>query len=373
MTLWLVLTVLISATGAALAVALVRRQDERRDRPGEAAALRSEIADLDAQVAAGVLPASTAESLRAETIRRFLGRTPADRNPARPLGRGAQMTLAVVLAAAVALGAAALYARLGSPQLATVRAPADGAEPGAASGQVADLLPQLEAKVRANPDDPTGLRLLGGAYMAAGRFADAARDYQHLAGLAPKDADARSGEGEALTRAADGKVTPQAASAFQAALGLDPADPRARYFLALRKDQAGDRDGAMADWIALLKSAPPGAPWADQVRGYVQQVAAERHEDISSRLPAAAAAPAAAQSAAAQPMVQGMVAGLDARLRARPRDLQGWIMLMRARMVMSQPQAAKDAYQRGLDAFRDSPGAEAQLKTAAGRLGVPGA
>ncbi len=159
--------------------------------------------------------------------------------------------------------------------------------------------------------------------------------------------------------------------AFQAALALDPADPRARYFLALRKDQAGDRAGAMADWIALLKSAPPGAPWADQVRSYIQQLAAERHEDISGKLPAAPTAPS--DAAASQPMVQGMVQGLDARLRAQPRDLQGWIMLMRARMVMKQPQAAGDAFRRGLEAFRDSPGDQAQLKTAAGQLGVPGA
>ena len=57
-----------------------------------------------------------------------------------------------------------------------------------------------------------------------------------------------------------------------------------RYFLALRKDQTGDRDGAMDDWIALLNSAPPDAPWLPQVRGFVEQVAAERGVDISDRL-----------------------------------------------------------------------------------------
>jgi cytochrome c-type biogenesis protein CcmH len=365
--LWLVLTVMISATAAALAVAMVRRQDERRDRPGEAAALRSELADLDSQVAAGVLPPSTGESLRSETIRRFIGARPADPKPAAPLGRRTQMGIAVALAALVALGATLLYAKLGRPDLG-VGGPAPSA-PGGEASQIAALLPQLEAKVRANPDDKTGLRLLGGAYMGMGRYADAARVYHHLADLAPGDVESRSAEGQALAQGAGGTVTPQAAAAFRAAEALDPQDPRARYYLALLRDQQGDHAGAMAAWIALLKSAPPGAPWAAGVRSDVEQRAAELHEDISGRLPPEPAAPAV--SAAQQPMVRNMVESLDARLRAQPGDLQGWIMLLRARMVLGETSAAKDAYRRGLDALRGSPSNQAQLSSAAKSLGVP--
>jgi cytochrome c-type biogenesis protein CcmH len=367
--LWLVLTVMISATAAALAVAMVRRQDERRDRPGEAAALRAELADLDAQVAAGVLPPSTGESLRSETIRRFIGSRPADPRPARPLGRGAQMGLAVVLAAVVALGAALIYAKLGRPDLGATAGSSAPAAGGGEARQIAALLPQLEAKVRANPDDPTGLRLLGGAYLGMGRYADAAGVFHHLAELAPRDGDSRSAEGQALTQAAGGTVTPQAEAAFQDALARNPADPRARYYLALLKDQRGDHAGAMADWIALLKSAPPGAPWVAAVRSDVEQRAAERREDISGQLPPQAGA--APIDPGQQPMVRNMVEGLDARLRAQPRDLQGWIMLMRARMVLRQASGAQDAYRRGLQAFADSPSDQARLRSAAASLGVP--
>jgi len=124
----------------------------------------------------------------------------------------------------------------------------------------------------------------------------------------------------------------------------------------------------MADWIALLKSAPPGAPWAPEVRGFVIRIAAARGEDVSSKLPplpppAAGEAQAAtgdAQAAAGaqvpggptpdqvaavqqmpaaqqQAMIRNMVDGLAAKLKANPNDPDGWVELMRARMVLGDP------------------------------------
>jgi cytochrome c-type biogenesis protein CcmH len=372
MTLWIVLTVMISVAAAALAVALTRRQEARRDRPGEATALRVELADLDAQVAAGALPAATAETLKAETIRRFLGSGASAPSPKPPLGRGAQMAVAVVLAAIVALGASLLYAKLGRPDLAAPQ-PTPPPDAGAQPAQVADLLPQLEAKVRSNPDDPKGLQLLGGAYMDLGRYPQAADIFSRLAVLAPRDAEVRAAEGEALVKAGGGSVTPQAATVFRAALAIDPNDPRARYFLGLLKDQQGDHAGAIADWVALIRSAPPGAPWVDQVRAYVRQAAAQNGIDLRGRLPAESSASAPAADGAQQAMIAGMVDRLDARLKADPHDAKGWVMLMKARMVLGQPDAASEALQRGRQAFENSPDAQRDLTQAARALGVPGA
>ncbi|HEX4741810.1 MAG TPA: c-type cytochrome biogenesis protein CcmI [Caulobacteraceae bacterium] len=372
MTLWIVLTVMISAAAAALAVALTRRQETRRDRPGEAAALRVELADLESQATAGALPAATAEALKAETIRRFLGSGASAPSPKPPLGRKTQMAVAVALAAVVALGASLLYAKLGRPDLAAAH-PAAPAETGGEAAQVAGLLPQLEAKVRANPDDPQGLRLLGGAYMDVERYKDAADVFARLAVLDPQDAEIHAAQGEALTRAGGGSVTPQAAAAFRAAIAINSTDPRARYFLALLKDQQGDHAGAIDDWIALIRSAPPGAPWVGQVRDFARQVAAQNGIDLQGRLPADSSASASAGAAGQQAMIAGMVDRLDARLKANPHDEQGWVMLMKARIVLGQPDAASQALQRGRAAFEGAPQAQHQLTEAARQLGVPGA
>jgi cytochrome c-type biogenesis protein CcmH len=213
--------------------------------------------------------------------------------------------------------------------------------------------------------------------------------------LDPKNNEYLSAEGEAMAQA-DGQVSPDAAAIFRRAQAADPADPRARYFLAMFKDQQGDHKGAMADWIALLKSAPADAPWAGQVRSLVENKAREQGLDISARLPPApkpvsppAASPTAmpggapgpteAQIAAAgqmpqsdqQAMIQGMVDKLAAQLKARPQDSDGWIRLMRARMVLGQKDQAAAAYRDARKAFANAPSEQAALRDAAQSLSIP--
>ena len=93
--------------------------------------------------------------------------------------------------------------------------------------------------------------------------------FARAARLDPQLAAYPSAEGEALTQAANGQVTTGAREAFRAALTVEPSDPRARYYLALAKDQAGDHASARRDWATLIQTAPADAPWLPQVRAFV--------------------------------------------------------------------------------------------------------
>jgi cytochrome c-type biogenesis protein CcmH len=256
------------------------------------------------------------------------------------------------------------------------------------------MIAQLEAKMKQAPGDPAGWRMLGWSYMQTGRYGEAANAYGKAAALAPANAEFRSAQGEALTQAAGGEVTPAARTAFHSAILRDPGDPRARFFLAVAKDQGGDHAGAMADWIALLRNAPVGAPWIADVRASVERIARQHGQDISGKLPpapaptAAAAAPSPAppgpsadQVAAArqmpagdqQAMIAGMVDRLAARLKANPKDPDGWVRLMRARMVLGETGAAAGALHQALAAYANFPPQKAAFHAAARDLGVPGA
>jgi cytochrome c-type biogenesis protein CcmH len=399
---WIVFTLMVVVAAVGITIPLVRRYDARRAPPKENQVLVSELAELDGRAAAEGLPAAEAESLRTDTIRRFLTETPAQAATPRPLGGRGVLALALGLAAVVAIGATLLYTKIGRPDLAATpaggspQAPAGAA--GAEPGHVASMVGQLEAKMRQSPNDPEGWRMLGWSYMQTGRFADAAVAYGKASALDPSNADYQSARGEALVRAADGHVTPEAKAAFAIAVKGDPTDPRARYFLAAAKDQDGDHAGAMADWIALLKSAPPGAPWAPEVRGFVVRIAAQRGEDVSAKLPplpppAAGEAPAGAGAPAVpggptqdqvaavqqmapaqqQAMIRNMVEGLAAKLKANPNDPDGWVELMRARMVLGDPPAAAAAYHDARKAFAATPDRLTMVSQAAKQLGVPGA
>lgn len=70
-------------------------------------------------------------------------------------------------------------------------------------------------------------------------------------------------------------------------------------------------------------------------------------------------------------MVRGMVDRLASRLKREPKDAQGWMRLMRARMVLGEAEAASEALRSGLAAFKGDAGTQAQLNRAADELGVP--
>ena len=69
-------------------------------------------------------------------------------------------------------------------------------------------------------------------------------------------------------------------------------------------------------------------------------------------------------------MVQAMVQGLEDRLKANPKDAEGWIRLMRSRMVLKEPDKAGEALQSGLAAFAGDSATQGRLRSAAAELGV---
>ncbi|WP_037456589.1 tetratricopeptide repeat protein [Sphingobium chlorophenolicum] len=255
----------------------------------------------------------------------------------------------------------------------------------------------LQDRVGANPNDAEGWQRLGWAYFEAGRHADAVRAYRHATKLAPGNATFWSSLGEAAVMASERDPMPEeAADAFDRAISVDPKDPRARYFLAVRKDLAKDHEGAIRDWLALLGDTPPGAPWEADLRRTIEQVGKINGIDVAGRLAAvkpvaphppmgggmsvaAAAIPGPSreqmQAAAQLPkgqqdaMIEGMVSGLEAKLKANPGNVDGWIMLMRSRMTLGETSKAAAAYAAAKAA---NPAQAGRIRDEARILGVPG-
>ena len=425
MTLWIILTLMVAIAAAVLTIPLVRRHEARADsRTATLAVLRDQLADVDVQLVAGVLPPADAEGLRIEIKRRMLaaGHIPEEARAA--LASRTLSGMAIGLAAVVALAGGALYATMGKPGLAGTSVPvaAGSAPPAAASdapnaqgaGEIAALVAGLEKKVAAKPDDPEGWRMLGWSYFQMQRFDDAARAYGKAVALDPGGTGFQSAYGEALVQAADGTVTPAAADAFVKARAKDGADARARYFLGVKKQQDGDAKGALDDWIGLLGESATDAPWVPQLRGVIEQTALGAKIDVSARLaalrppasggasvaappipglPAAApAAPARAAPAGVMPgpsaeqvagaaamtagdrqaMIRGMVDGLAQKLKANPRDEAGWMRLMRARSVLGDNAAAARARNDALAAFAGDTSAQTRIRAAATEIGIRG-
>lgn len=296
---------------------------------------------------------------------------------------------AILIAAFVLLAAAIGYAiwRDSAP------AGADPDAPGATAPS--DQLAALEARTKSEPSSAEAWTALGAARFDLSDFAGAAAAYEKATALSPESAGLWSALGEARVMGSDSDPMPAAAlAAFDKAIALDAKDPRARYFLAVKKDIGGDHRGAIDDWFALLADTPQGAPWEADLRRTIEQVGAIHKIDVATRLAstqprpltadempvAARAIPGPSRSdmeAASQlpkgqqdAMIQGMVDGLEAKLKANPADVDRWIMLMRSRMTLGETAKAAQALQDGIAA---NPAAAGRLKAQAQLLGVPGA
>lgn len=313
-----------------------------------------------------------------------------DAAPSRNWGRWLLIGGAAI--ALVSIGYAVTQRADEAPEAASAAAPGNAA----ATPDPESLIRQLQARVGANPKDAEGWQQLGWVYFETARYGEAARAYRRATELMPENATLWSSLGEALAMASESDPMPAAASdAFDKAIALDPKDPRARYFLAVRKDLAGDHKGAVDDWLALLEDTPPGAPWEKDLRRTVEQVGKINNIEVASRLGAVkqsaahpplgaplatAAIPgptrAQMQAAAALPkgqqdeMIAGMVASLEAKLKANPANVEGWVMLMRSRMTLGESAKAASALKAALAA---NPAQADRLRAEARSISVPGA
>ena len=316
-------------------------------------------------------------------------------SPAPSPGRGGRIALAAAAAIALAAAGIALWRSRGPVPEAALAA-------GQQQPSVDEVIASLEARLKANPDDAEGWRMLGWSYFQTERYAEAATALKQATRLDPDNPEYYSMLGEALVLASkDGEGIPaDAKAAFDKALALDPKDSRARYFHAVALDLAGNHRAALDEWFALLADSPADAPWVADVREVIAAVGKKHNIDVAARLAAAKTQPpsngfatdgrdiasagipgpsqqeiqAASQLPQGQQdaMVRGMVDGLEAKLKADPNNAQGWIMLMRSRMQLGEQRKAQLALSEALKAFRNDGATSRQLREAAATLGVPG-
>jgi cytochrome c-type biogenesis protein CcmH len=288
------------------------------------------------------------------------------------------------LAAALILLVAIIGYRFGFQRPAA--APSAGAGTGEGAG---DPIARLEAAAREKGDDAAAWQELGWAYFQAERFADAVTAYRRATTISPGTAVLWSSLGEALVMASDKEPMPaEALAAFRKAHEIDGKDARARSVLAVARDLEGDHEGAITDWLALLGETPAGAPWEQDLRRTIEQVGKingiETEKRLAAVTPRAPALPPAAQgipgpsreqiqaAAAMSPgeqreMAETMVARLEDKLRAEPTRVDGWLMLVRSRMTLGQPDKARAAL---AEAIKANPGQAAQLRDQAAMFGV---
>ncbi len=342
MMLWFVMALMTAAAVFAVLWPLARRTPLRSG--SDVAVYRDQLDEIERDRAAGLIAEREAEAARIEVSRRLIAA--ADMvPPPLPQDGMTRRRRAAALAALILLplGAAGLYLSLGSPQLTSQPLEARR-ELTPEQSSVMELVARVEAHLEQNPEDGRGWEVLGPVYMRLGRYDDAVRARRAVLRLLGPNAAREADLGEAITGAQNGIVAAEAKEAFDRALALDPRDVRARYFLGLAAEQDGRPKEAAAIWRALLAEASADAAWAGFVRESLARVdpaAAASSQPGPSADDVAAASEMSPEQRTA--MVRGMVSRLAERLKQDGSDVEGWLRLLRAYMVLGDKEQARAA------------------------------
>ena len=248
--------------------------------------------------------------------------------------------------------------------------------------EINSLIEKLRARLAAEPQDAQGWLLLARSEAAVGHLAESLAAYRQAFTVWPDAPLALKGDYAETLVAAERRLGPEAQTIFKAVVKADPDDPRARYYLALAKEEEGDAAGALAALLALIKQTPAEAPYRSVLLADAERLAAatgmslpaelrvssspkpgeakaarsQKPENSSETIEREAAprgptaqdvkAAAALSPEERQSMIEGMVAGLAARLEQNPNDPEGWQKLIRAYRVLGREEEAKAAEAR---------------------------
>ncbi|MGI9482362.1 MAG: c-type cytochrome biogenesis protein CcmI [Hyphomicrobiales bacterium] len=369
MWLWIAFAVLTALALAAVLKPLLRAASASRpdeDSP-ELAIYRDQLSEVERDVERGVVGSDEAEAARTEISRRLLAADEAAQK-AKTSATNPQPVAGMVIAGVVAVSLAG-YLTWGSPDL-PGQPRKERIQNAAANQNFQALIVQVEQQLEKNPEDARGWQVLAPAYMRVRRYADAADAFAKAVDLTPSPgADLLTAWGEASVLARSGLVTAEANSAFLRALSVDPKYPKARYFAGIAAAQDGRNEEAIKIWTELLADAPADAPWRQTVVGQINKL---QGVDTEAPGPDREDIEAAQQMSAEDraQMIQSMVTRLSERLQEDGKDLNGWMRLVRARMVLKQKQEAIKALSDARANFAGDEASLAQLDSLASQMGL---
>jgi len=371
MTLWFVFALMTVAAIFAVLLPL-GRSGRTHNQGSEVAVYKDQLAEIERDLAAGLIAAPEAEAARVEVSRRLLaaaGSEPATAPKSSVKWRRAAAVLALAGLPLVAVG---VYAPLGSPRLQDF--PLAQRERGSGSGMaqsLENLVVQVEQHLEKNPTDGRGWNVIAPVLERLGRFDDAVRAYRNSLTYNGESAERRSDLGEAISAAAGGVVTAEAKSEFERARALSADDPKANYFLGLAAEQDGRKDDAANIWRALLAKAPADAPWRPLVQTSLARVGGG-----GVTMPALSDETLAASKDMKEgdrnAMVRGMVERLATRLKQNGDDVEGWLRLVRAYLVMGDRDKAVGASTDARQAVANDAARLRQLDEGLKTLGLDG-
>jgi cytochrome c-type biogenesis protein CcmH len=223
---------------------------------------KDQLRELDADLAAATLTQPDYERAKAELEQRMLEDVSGTEQKI-PYGKG--KAAAIVIGLAVPLAALAIYLAAGTPRaLSPQPAMPDDA-------QIEAMVNRLAAKLRENPDDVEGWKLLGRSYTVLGRFDHAVAAYARAAERAPRDPELLADFADALAMVHGQRLAGEPERLVQRALEIDPNNLKALALAGTAAYERRDYAKAAELWSRMLPLVSPGSEDARSISDNVDE------------------------------------------------------------------------------------------------------
>ncbi len=361
---------------------------------------RDQLAEVDRDLARGVLDSAEAERTRTEVSRRLLAADAASRAAATDAPQSLSRAAGLGLGLTVLVAAGGLYLALGAPGYGDLSRTERLAQ---SDERRANRLPQLEAEeqtpiedtlprfdeetrdlilarraaVFERPEDVQAWSVLAQTEAAIGQYQRATRAQEKVIALtdgAP-DEDALVRLLDLMVAGTRGYVSPEAETITLRLLQTNPDNIEALYYAGLMYAQNDRPDRAFPFWRRVIEGGTPGTLHYDFAAGQIEQVASLI--GLSYTLPDRRG-PSAEDLEAAQDMtpedrqamIQGMVGQLADRLATEGGPPQDWARLISSLAVLGEVETARTVLAEAEAVFGGDVQAVGLIRSAAQEAGL---
>jgi len=288
------------------------------------AVLRDQLRELDADLVAGTIDATSYQSAKQELERRVAE----DVKPGAAMvpGTAGGGVTAVLIGLAVPLLAVSLYLVLGAPAgldpTKVAAAPNDQTH-AVTEDQIVEMIAALSKRLQANPDDADGWHMLARSNSALGRFGEAATAYGQLVKLVPGNAELLADYADTLAMSLNRSLLGEPEKIINLALSADSKNVKALALSGSAAFERRDYQSAVTQWTKILPLAPPESEIGRSIVSSINEAQRLAGQPVTTPQVTLAAAQAAPAAATATQTASAEVAGtveLDAALRSKVSD-----------------------------------------------------
>jgi cytochrome c-type biogenesis protein CcmH len=233
------------------------------------AVYRDQLRELEGDLRAGTLAPDQHEKARSEIEARLLADVGKGDAPTRSPRHTRAAALALGLA--VPICALAVYLAVGNPRALLPQGAEGGSPHGLSAQQFEALVSRLAARMKDNPEDAEGWRMLGRSYAVLGRFGEASEAYAKAAARVPRDAQLLADYADALAMAQGRTLQGEPEKILLRAIAIDSNNVKALLLAGTAAFNRNDHSAAIRLWERVLSLLPAESDMIQRVQASIAE------------------------------------------------------------------------------------------------------